>query len=332
MPSCADGESEGQTAMADRVELLEAALDSRPDGIALLGEDGVVVFWNRAAEAITGYTGMEVLGRTIPDPLMPLLEDAVLQEDLPPGPQPSHGMLARARHKLGHCFDAIARRVMLRDGLGERIGTAVVFHPAASLEALPHGEMPEGERLEESQADFEERLQAEFEDSGNGGAPFGVMWINVDQAHDLRRTHGAAACEAMLAKVRHALAQGMRPADEIGRWGADEFLIVAHERTAEMLAAHAQTLAGLARTSDFRWWGDRVSLTVSIGAAQLGQGASESLAQLLERARQATETSSSMGGNRVTASAPIVSAGQAGSQDEQHCAEPAGSREAAGGK
>jgi chemotaxis protein MotA len=27
-------------------------------------------------------------------------------------------------------------------------------------------------------------------------------------------------------------------------------------------------LAGLARTADFRWWGDRVSLTVSIGAAQ----------------------------------------------------------------
>ena len=26
-------------------------------------------------------------------------------------------------------------------------------------------------------------------------------------------------------------------------------------------------LAGLARTADFRWWGDRVSLTVSVGVA-----------------------------------------------------------------
>ncbi len=76
--------------MADRVELLEAALDSRPDGIALLDEDGAVVFWNRAAEAITGYAGVEVLGGAIPDPLEPLLEDAAQQEDLPPGPQPSH--------------------------------------------------------------------------------------------------------------------------------------------------------------------------------------------------------------------------------------------------
>jgi diguanylate cyclase (GGDEF)-like protein/PAS domain S-box-containing protein len=318
--------------MADRVKLLEAALDSRPDGIALLDEDGAVVFWNRAAEAITGYAGAEVRGRSIPDPLEPLLEDAALQQDLPPGPQPSHGKLVRARHKFGHCFDAIARRVLLHEGLGQCIGTAVVFHPATSLEALPHGEMPEGERLEESQADFEERLQEEFEDSEQGGEPFGVLWISVDQAHELHKTHGAAACHAMLAKVRHALAQGMRPADEIGRWGADEFLIVSHEHTAEMLAAHGQMLAGLARTADFRWWGDRVSLTVSIGAAQRRNGTGETLARLLERARQAMEASASMGGNRVTASAPVPEDAAADAGTEQGCEERSGSRSAAGGE
>jgi diguanylate cyclase (GGDEF)-like protein/PAS domain S-box-containing protein len=306
--------------MTDRVELLEAALDSRPDGIALLGDDGEVVFWNRAAEAITGFAGIEMLGNAIPDPLAPLLEEAELQADLPPEAQPSRGVLVHARHKLGHCFDAIARRVSLRDGFGEHIGDAVVFHPAASLEALPHGEMPEGELLEESQADFEERLQEKFEDCQHGGVPFGVLWINVDQARDLHKTHGAAACQAMLAKVRHALAQGMRPADEIGCWGADEFLIAAHERTADMLVAHAQTLAGLARTADFRWWGDRVSITVSIGAAQFRNGTSETLSQLLERAKHAMETSTSMGGNRVTPATPVVSAESVCARDECGCA------------
>ena len=297
--------------MVDQIEILEAALDSRPDGIALLDEDRAVVFWNHAAEAITGFPGVEVLGREMPGALDPLLEDAALQEDLPPGPQPSHGQLVQARHKFGHAFKAIARRVLLRDRVGERIGTAVVFHPAASLEALPRGGMPDGEQLEENQADFEERLQAEYEDSASGEAPLGVLWINVDQAHELRKTHGAAACNAMMAKVRHALVQGLRPVDEIGRWGADEFLVVSHERTAEMLRAHGQTLAGLARTADFRWWGDRISLTASIGAAQRGEGAEETLAQLLERARRAMETSLSMGGNCVTDSLPPAESGDA---------------------
>jgi len=62
-------------------------------------------------------------------------------------------------------------------------------------------------------------------------------------------------------------------------------------------------MAGLARTTDFRWWGDRVSLTVSIGAAQAVSDGVETLAQLLERARQAMEASARGGGNRATVAA-----------------------------
>jgi len=65
-----------------------------------------------------------------------------------------------------------------------------------------------------------------------------------------------------------------------------------------MLAAHAQVLAGLARTADFRWWGDRISLTVSIGAAQADPA--ETLAQLLERAKAAMISSIHAGGNHIT--------------------------------
>jgi len=281
----------------DRTELLEAALDSLPDGIALLGADGSVCFWNRAAEAMTGYGGAELLARPVPEPLQPLLVEESPREGRPHGVR---GALTHARHKLGHDLPAIVRTLVLRDGLGERIGSVALFHPAESLDALPRGETGDGEFVQASQEDLEERLQTEFEDFTRGGSSFGVLWIGVDQAPDLRKTHGALACEAMLQKVERALGQGLRPSDEVGRWGAEEFLVISHERTAEMLAAHAQALVGLARTADFRWWGDRVSLTVSIGAAQAGSGRGETLAQLLERAREAMSFSIHAGGNRVT--------------------------------
>jgi diguanylate cyclase (GGDEF)-like protein/PAS domain S-box-containing protein len=285
--------------MTDRTELIEAALDSLPEGIALLGDRGEVMFWNRAAEAIAGYASVELLTRPIPVGLEALLLDGIrygnLQQDLKP--QAGHGAVVHARHKLGHNVQAIARILILRDGLGNRIGTAVVFHPAANLDALPHGESGEDD-VETSQADIEERLENEFGDCANGALPFGILWITVDQAQGLRKTHGAGACEAMLKKLERALTQGLRPSEELGRWGKDEFLIIAHERTPEMLAAHAQGLAGLARTADFRWWGDRVSLTVSIGAAQADQA--ETLAHLLERAQEAMIASMQAGGNHVT--------------------------------
>jgi len=293
--------------MTDRAELLEAALDSRPDGIALLGLEGEVMFWNRAAEAITGCARVDLLMRPTPLALEPLLRDAARHEDGQPGrgprlgSEPGHGDMVRLRHKLGHDVQVIVRIVVLRDGLGERIGTAVVFHPAESLDALPHGETGEGEDTEASQADLEERLETEFDDFVRGGLPFGVLWIAVDQAQELRKTHGATPCKAMLDKVERVLANGLRPAEKMGRWGDDEYLVLSHERTPEMLAAHAQVLAGLARTADFRWWGDRVSITVSIGAAQAERDGS--LIGLLEKAKAAMFSSFHAGGNQIT-SAP----------------------------
>jgi diguanylate cyclase (GGDEF)-like protein/PAS domain S-box-containing protein len=290
--------------MVNRAELLEAALDSFPNGIALLDGEGRVLFWNRAAEAITGYAGMDLLSRPLPEQLLldslGLDAQAAGVEEWPEGES-----MVRFQHKMGHEMPVIAQKLVLRDGLGGRIGTGIVFHPAESLDALPHGECSEDSGAQSSLDELEMRLGAALGDYSNGGLPFGVLWITVDQAHGLRKTHGAGACEAMLEKMGRVLTGGLRPAEAMGRWGDDEFLVLSHERTAEMLAAHAQVLAGLARTADFRWWGDRISLTVSIGAAQAERNGTqaETLAELLARAKKAMTSSFHAGGNQIT-SAP----------------------------
>jgi PAS domain S-box-containing protein/diguanylate cyclase (GGDEF)-like protein len=287
--------------MIDRVQLFEAALDSLAEGIALADQEGRVAFWNRAAQAITGYTALGVVGRTVREALDEVITGGtrhwVAQTDTEFAP--GRGSLVHVRHCLGHELPVLARILVLRDDMGSRIGTGVIFHPAESIDALPRGEIGEGSTVGESQADLDDRLAAMHEDFERGDTPLGVLWVTVDQAQALRHSHGARACEAMLEKVEHSLAGGLKPAEEIGRWGEDEFLILSHERNPAMLAAHAQMLAGLARTTDFRWWGDRASLTVSIGAAQAERG--EELGQLLERAQLAMLSSVRAGGNHVTA-------------------------------
>jgi diguanylate cyclase (GGDEF)-like protein/PAS domain S-box-containing protein len=289
--------------MADRTELLESALNSLADGIALLGMDGQLVFWNQPAEAISGYASVDLLGLPSPVGLEPLLDSVVPPGELEPSAEVESGRrtLVHARHKLGHDVPTLTRNLILRDAKGERIGTAIVFHPAASLDALPRGECSDGGDVATSQTEFQERLAAEFEDFERSHIPFGVLWITVDQANHLRKTHGMGACESMLEKVQGALAKGLRPTEKLGRWGDDEFLILSHEQTPEMLSSHAQMLAGLARTADFRWWGDKVSLTVSIGSAQAESNGT--LVDMLERAKAAMFTSFHAGGNQIT-SAP----------------------------
>jgi diguanylate cyclase (GGDEF)-like protein/PAS domain S-box-containing protein len=284
--------------MNDRVELLEAALDSLPQGLALLGADSRVAFWNQAAHAITGYAALDVVGRPALESLISLLDPSAPMEQA--GQHPGHGFLVHAFHKLGHEVPAMARHFQLRDDLGKRIGIAVLFHQAECMEALPQGLTGENEAVEASQEDLKERLESLFEDFVRGAQPFGVLWITVDQAHDLRKTHGKGACEAMFQKIERTLIHGLRPSEHMGRWGEDEFLVLSHERTSALLADHAKTLAGMARTTDFRWWGDRISVTVSIGAAQALTAAT--LVDLLERARAAMSLSLNAGGNQITAS------------------------------
>ena len=285
----------------DRTELLESALDSMAEGIALADHDGRLALWNRAAETITGFASAETVGHSVREMLDALVVGGAQHWIRQTDAVSAHGRgwPLRVRHKVGHEVPVVARVFLLRDGLGARIGTGVVFHPAEVLDALPHGELVEDANIRKSQVEIEDRLAAMHEDFLRSDTPLGVLWVTVDQASGLRRTHGARACEAMLEKVERTLASGLKPAEEIGRWGDDEFLVLSHERNAAMLAAHAQSLAGLARTTDFRWWGDRISLSVSIGAAQAERG--EPLAKLLERAQAAMFASVRAEGNHITA-------------------------------
>jgi GGDEF domain-containing protein len=62
----------------------------------------------------------------------------------------------------------------------------------------------------------------------------------------------------MLRTVEQTLLRQLKPAEIIGRWGNNEYLLHARERTAELLVEHARRLVGVARTADFRWCGDLV--------------------------------------------------------------------------
>jgi PAS domain S-box-containing protein len=124
--------------MTERSELLEATLDCHPEGIALIGQQHNVVLWNRAAEAITGHLGVDLVGYPVPELLEPLLHwfGEPSEPDLDSSPHPERGCLLHTQHQLGHPLSVFARMMVLRDGLGTRIGAAIIFHPAERMRCL----------------------------------------------------------------------------------------------------------------------------------------------------------------------------------------------------
>jgi diguanylate cyclase (GGDEF)-like protein len=317
--------------MTDRVEMLEATLDLVGGGIAILDDQSNVIFWNRAATTLTGYRAQDVISRPCPQHLYSVDEahrvrvtsDASLSQQnerrhlsgaslsapitcleypLEDSQETRNALqcptLVALTHRLGHSVPGMLRKADLHNSLGELTGTALLFYPVEEVDALPHGELGEDADIERSQAEMEDRLDAAHHQWTTTRMAYGLLWIAVDQAQALRKTHGHEACEAMLRTVEQTLLRQMKPAEIIGRWGNNEFLVLAHERTPELLVEHAQRLAGLARTADFRWWGDRVGLSLSIGTSHASEG--ETLQDLLSCARQAMQSSAYAGGNKVT--------------------------------
>lgn len=287
--------------MADLAELMESALDALAEGVALADDCGRVAFWNSGATSITGWGPGEIVGHKTRE----ILDRVLVGGGLPRIRQTDEekaserGRVVHIRHKLGVEFPVTSHVLVLRDRLGKPFGTGVLFHPVERIDALPNGDTPGNRDSSDSQVNLEDRLARIHDDFLNGDSPFGVLWVTVDQATALRRSHGKSASDAMLELIEKTLRSGLKPAEEIGRWGGQDFLILSHERSTAALTAHGQYLTGLARTADFRWWGDRVTLTVSIGAAQAERD--ESLRGLLERAEAAMLASIHAGGNQTTA-------------------------------
>lgn len=315
--------------MDDRVAMLVATLDLIEEGIAVLDEQSNVLHWNKAAAVLTGYAAEDVVRRECPEDLFRVDRQSrgrvvartetgrsgmlaggggatSISSTRPsaqrtgPGDDPllERPTLVSMRHKLGHRVPGMLRKVALGDSRGLQMGVVLLFYPVEEVDSLPRGESGEGAGVEASQADMEERLDAAHHQWSTSGMPFGLLWITIDQAKLLRKTHGREACEAMLQSVQETLLRQMKPAETIGRWGDNEFLVIVHERSAKLLGEHARRLAGLARTVDFRWWGDRIGLTVSIGASHATDA--DTLQCLLDRARQAMRASQYAGGNHVT--------------------------------
>lgn len=282
--------------MADRADIVEAALEVYREGLALIDRGGRIVFWNRVAEAITGYPAVRVVGATAPRPLEALANppSASGEGDSVANPL-NRSLLIHVQHLRGHDQALWVREFVLRDTTGQRIGTAAVFHPAEMSAALPHGDTSGDAEVAESETAFQDLLETEYESFQKGETAFAVLWISVDQLFQLRRSHGARACEAMLETLERTVANALRADEEVGRWGDDEFLVLLRETGEESLLKRAKVMAGLARTTGFHWWGDQIRLTVSIGAAE--GCAVESLPDLLLRAQGAMRSSFHAGGN-----------------------------------
>ena len=126
-----------------------------------------------------------------------------------------------------------------------------------------------------------------------------VIMVDLDRFGTINETYGRRAGDAILSEVARRLGEAVRIYDQVGRYGDEEFLVVAPNCD----PANAAELAGRLRTAltdqPYRVAGRTVPLTVSIGVSSIIPGDQTDESTLLDAAETAMVRAQKLGYDRV---------------------------------
>ncbi len=135
--------------------------------------------------------------------------------------------------------------------------------------------------------------------SARYGRPMAVALIDVDRFKDINDTYGHGVGDAALQAVSRALEAAVRSSDLVGRFGGDEFLVLAPETARDDLAALMERVLDHVRSAQIRAADEWVSVSVSVGGAWLPGGVDVTVEHLVVLADRSLYAAKESGRNRA---------------------------------
>jgi len=282
--------------------IFRKVLESLHTGICIETRERRIIFWNDGAGRITGYQSHEVVGRQHENLLGECSGQvcAICRVECPFTRALQDGRTVEAsiqfRHKDGHRVPLRATIIPLRDDHGSLIGLASSFDEQKFVSERERRQkrFAAGGCLDPTtgipnhgftQFQLRENLAGLVEYK----LPFSVLRIQVEQLEEFRHKYGTEAADAILRALAQTLQNSLRPSDFLGRWDTNEFLAILTNCTEAGVATAAERSRKTVSGAAIQWWGDNISVSVSIGFATALQG--ESIDLLLGRALRSREHS-----------------------------------------
>lgn len=141
------------------------------------------------------------------------------------------------------------------------------------------------------------RFREEFERTRRGGSVLGFLMIDLDHFKNINDTCGHPFGDLVLQRVAQSLQGMLREYDVAGRYGGEEFAVVASGGSNSDLLALAERIRKAIEELEIREGSVSVRVTISVGVAVSALG--DSRETLLKRADTALYQAKSEGRNRT---------------------------------
>lgn len=290
--------------------VLRQALDLAPSASIIVdvkSPSQPVVYVNHAFEAVSGYSGDELIGRA----WATLCEDHDFS-----GAQPSRSATLQCHPSLGEVGSLKVDLVPLYERPGTPrywMGSEQTFETAeedaeeSEREALMSVLREARRRLSRldghdtatgllNRHAFEDLLRRDWVIARREKRGLSLVLFRLDDFDAYRDVYGRHASDECLRKVAHVISGGMRRAGDLTtRFAEDQFAVLLSSEDKAALLAHAADVAKRVRGLAIhhpRSLRDRF-VTVSFGAATMQPSATNSVGQLLRKAEEAFESDAS---------------------------------------
>jgi two-component system cell cycle response regulator len=149
---------------------------------------------------------------------------------------------------------------------------------------------------------LEERLASEWAFAARHRTPLSIVWLDVDNFKTINDRYGHLTGDAVLCEVARRLLAAVRTEDVAGRYGGEEFLVVARDIDLGKATQLAERLRKTLSAEPFVHEANRIDVTASFGVASVACcGDDRKLRTLLEIADSRLYAAKRNGRNCVVA-------------------------------
>jgi diguanylate cyclase (GGDEF)-like protein/PAS domain S-box-containing protein len=288
-----------------------AVLDNLSDGVYFVDRQRRILYWNKGAERITGFSSEEVLGRRCKDNILNHCDEAgtnlcgarcPLLDTMRDGRH--HEAHVYLHHRDGHMKPVAIRAAPMYDELGNVIGAVETFYDDTALvDSRRRAADFQSESVSDPLTKIGNRRFGEIALDGwleryrLLGGEFGLLFIDIDRFKVVNDRFGHEVGDEALRLVARTLTATSRHDDQVVRWGGEEFVVLLADADAAALSAVAERMRVMVKRTRMIAGRCPVSLTVSIGGTLIAPGDTAEL--IVRRADALLYAAKRAGRNRV---------------------------------
>ncbi|MCF8057565.1 MAG: GGDEF domain-containing protein [Desulfocapsa sp.] len=287
-------------------------IESLHDALYFVNRDGIITYWNKAAEHISGFKAIEVVGKSCSDNILTHIDSegnslcngrcpltATIADEVPREAE------VYMHHKKGHRIPVSIRVSSVADTNGQVIGGMELFTEISSKGAneLRIKELEQLALLDPltqlaNRNYINKEIQSRLEEQKRFNVPFGILFIDIDHFKNINDLYGHDIGDNVLKFVADTFVSSARPFDTYGRWGGEEFVGIIRNVKSQDLELIGNRLRMLIEESYLVHEDEKLQVKISIGATMVHQN--DTVDSLIKRADALLYQSKASGRNCLT--------------------------------